>query len=81
MFLQKIQAVGLFFCCGVIIPVIDILDFLCYIFTRKVAQSPFGLSTGRTIKVAWVAFFLASHIAFIKSISPYCLSSKKFTGY
>lgn len=31
MFLQKIQAVGLFFCCGVIIPVIDILDFLCYI--------------------------------------------------
>lgn len=60
---------------------IDILDFLCYIFTRKVTQSPFGLSTGRTIKVAWAAFFLASHITFIKSISPYCLSSKKFTDY
>ena len=62
-----------FSCCGVIIFIIDIPDFLCYIFTRKVAQSPFGLSTGRTIKVTWVAFFLASHITFIKSIAPYCI--------
>ena len=61
--------------------IIDILGFLYYTSIRKVAQSPFGLSTGRTIKVAWAAFFLASHITFIKSISPYCLSSKKFTDY
>ena len=53
--------------------VIDILGFLCYIDTRKVAQSPLGLSTGRTIKVAWAAFFLASHVTFIKSISPCCI--------
>ena len=35
MFLQKIQAVGLFFCCGVIILFIDILGFLCYISTIR----------------------------------------------